>query len=438
MISKIVMFIAIVVVSGFVGYIFFTKEKTNLAYVKYMLYAYPFLGIDLLPSLFSFNIFDFLTISFFFFLYKRYALNKSTSPLYSNLFAVFMLLLFAGVYFSEEVTRETGTALLQLFSITVFILILYQVIVFEKNAKAEILLGLRFMLLFSFLFILLQYVIGPEFSFAKSENINVSGGVAIRYPSFFQDPQKYAQFLSVLSFLVLVPSQDEEKTNRKLSVLLAVLSICALLLTGGRAGLGGWLVGIVLLAFLGSQIYRTQLILVLLALGSFAYIFQDQLPIFKRADLESSYTFRQMIWSDAFSIYQNHPWFGIGIGNYANYVSLHNPDQFWMHNNEITFYDHPESGYLKLLVEFGLPAFGLLIFMILYTLYKNIQDYRKTKLIEHILYTAAIVSWLIGFHTVYSLGDIRIKLLIALVLVLSVVSAQTKSISTSVNNNVHV
>lgn len=438
MISKIVMLIAVVVVSGFVGYIFFTKEKTNLAYVKYMLYAYPFLGIDLLPSLFSFNIFDFLTISFFFFLYKRYALNISTSLLYKYLFAVFMLLLFAGVYFSEEVTRETGTALLQLFSITAFILILYQVLVFEKNAKAEIFLGLRFMLLFSFLFLLLQYVIGPEFSFAKSENINVSGGVAIRYPSFFQDPQKYAQFLSVLSFLVLVPSQDEEKTNRKLSVSLAVLSICALLLTGGRAGLGGWFVGIVLLAFLGSQIYRTQLILVLLALGSFAYAFQDQLPIFKRADLESSYIFRQMIWNDALSIHQHHPWLGIGIGNYANYVSLHNPDQFWIHNNEITFYDHPESGYLKLLVEFGLPAFGLLIFMILYTLYKNIQDYTKTKLIEHILYTAAIVSWLIGFYTVYSLGDIRIKLLIALVLVLSVASTQTKNMSPSVNNNIHV
>lgn len=76
--------------------------------------------------------------------------------------------------------------------------------------------------------------------------------------------------------------------------------------------------------------------------------------------------------------------------------------------------------------------------MILYTLYNNIQDYTKTKLIEHILYTAAIVSWLIGFYTVYSLGDIRIKLLIALVLVLSVASTQTKNMSPSINNNIHV
>ena len=438
MIAKIVMLIAFTVVFGFVGYMLFTKEKTNLAYIKYMLYAYPFLGIDLLPSLFSFNIFDFLTIFFFFFLYNRYTTSKSNSPLYINLFVLFTLLLFAGVYFSEQITRETGTALLQLFSLIIFIFILYQVLIFEKNAKAKIFAGLRFMLLFSFVFLLIQYLIGPGFSFAKSENINVAGGVAIRYPSFFQDPQKYAQFLSVLSFLVLIPAQNEENDNRKLSIVLAILSVCALLLTGGRAGLGGWLVGMIFLASLGNPIYRAQLILVLLALGSFAYAFQDQLPIFKRADLESSYIFRQMIWNDAMAIHQNNPWLGIGIGNYANYVSLHNPDQFWIHNNEITFYDHPESGYLKLLVEFGLPAFGLLLFMILYTLYQNIHVYAKTKLIEFILYTAAILSWLIGFYTVYSLGDIRIKLLVAIVFVLSVSSIQSKGLSQPTNNNIHV
>ena len=438
MIAKIVMLIAFVVVFGFIGYMLFTKEKTNLAYVKYMLYAYPFLGIDLLPSLFSFNIFDFLTIFFFFFLYKRYITTTLTNPLYFNLFVLFILLLFTGVYFSEQVTRETGTALLQLFSIAAFVFILFQVLIHEKNAKDEIFSGLRFMLLFSFVFLLLQYIIGPAFSFAKSENINVAGGAAIRYPSFFQDPQKYAQFLSVLSFLVLVPVQNDKKRNGKLNILLAILSICALLLTGGRAGLGGWLVGMILLAFWGSPIYRVQLILVLLALGSFAYAFQDQLPIFKRADLESSYLFRQMIWNDALSIHQNHPWFGIGIGNYANYVSLHNPDQFWIHNNEITFYDHPESGYLKLLVEFGLPAFSLLLFMILYTMYQNINVYAKTKLIEYLLYIAAIVSWLIGFYTVYSLGDIRIKLLVAVVLVLSVASSKTQRMLQTNNNYIHV
>jgi O-antigen ligase len=311
-------------------------------------------------------------------------------------------------------------------------------LIYEKNAKYEIFNGLRYMLIFSLVFLLLQYIIGPGFSFAKSENINVAGGASIRYPSFFQDPQKYAQFLAVLSFMVLIPDYNEGKRNWTISILLAILSICALLLTGGRAGLGGWLVGMIFLAFWGNPLYRAQLILVFLALGCFVYAFQDLLPIFKRADLESSYIFRQMIWNDAIAIHQNHPWFGIGIGNYANYVSLHNPDQFWIHNNEITFFDHPESGYLKLLVEFGLPAFCLLVFIILYTLYQNVYVYAKTKYIEHILYTAAIISWLIGFYTVYSLGDIRIKLLVALVLVLSVASIHANGTAKSINNNIHV
>jgi O-antigen ligase len=438
MIAKIVMLIAFLVVSGFIAYVLFTKEKTNLAYVKYMLYAYPFLGIDLLPSLFSITIFDFLSIFFLFFLYKRYDANKTTSPLYFRIFLLFLSFVVIGVYLSEEITRDTGTAILQLFSISVFIVILYQVLIYENTAKHEIFLGLRYMLLFSFVFLLLQYIIGPGFSFAKSENINVAGGSAIRYPSFFQDPQKYAQFLSVLSFLVLIPNQNAKNSNKLLSILLAIISICALLLTGGRAGLGGWLVGVILLAFLGNPMYRAQLILVLVVLGGFAYILQDQLPIFKRADLESSYVFRQIIWNDAIAIHQMHPWFGIGIGNYANYVSLHHPDQFWINNNEITFYDHPESGYLKLLVEFGLPAFGLLLFMILYILYQNIHVYAKTKSIELIFYTAAILSWLVGFYTVYSLGDIRIKLLISLVLVLSVTSNKANNMTKSINNIIHV
>jgi hypothetical protein len=71
-------------------------------------------------------------------------------------------------------------------------------------------------------------------------------------------------------------------------------------------------------------------------------------------------------------------------------------------------------------------------------LYQNIHVYAKTKLIEFILYTAAVLSWLIGFYTVYSLGDIRIKLLIALVLVLSVASNQRTAMDKSFNNNKHV
>lgn len=438
MIAKLVMFLAIFVVFCFVAVILFTKEPLNKSYIKFVMYAYPFIGIDLIPSVLSFNIFDLATFVFFIFFYKKPEKIINVKLPYPFLWIIFLILVALGVFFSEEITRDTITSLIQLFSIYLFIVILYRELLSDSSLKNEMLIGVRYLLIFSFVFLFLQYMVGPSFSFAKSENINVAGGIAIRYPSFFQDPQKYAQFLAALSFIVLIQIQDVQKNELLFSKILALIAICALLLTGGRAGLGGWLFGLLLLALFANAVYRTQLILVLAAIGLFAFIYQDSLPIFKRADLQDSYVFRQLIWIDALQIHQNHPWLGIGIGNYANYVSVHHPDQFWVHNNEITFFDHPESGYLKLLVEFGLIGFFFFSLFLLLPLYQAYTAYRKSNKIEHILYIAAIVSWLIGFYTVYSFGDIRIKVLIALILVLAVSTAQREKylLKNSLENDV--
>jgi O-antigen ligase len=203
-------------------------------------------------------------------------------------------------------------------------------------------------------------------------------------------------------------------------VYLAVLSILSLLLTGGRAGLGGWLAGLFLILMLGSARYKVQILFATLLIGLFTFYFQDQISIFKRAGIEESYLFRQSIWKEAMGIFEEHPYFGIGIGNYANYVSLHHPDQFWINDNEITFYDHPESGYLKILVEQGILGFGLLFMLILYPIYTAIINYKNSKNIETLFLIAAILSWMIGFYTVYSLGDVRVKILISTILVLTV------------------
>jgi O-antigen ligase len=267
---------------------------------------------------------------------------------------------------------------------------------------------------------LCQFVFGPTFSFAKTENINVAGGVSIRYPSFFQDPQKYAQFLAALSFLMFIKLSNSKNSNQKSGVYLAVISVLSLLLTGGRAGLGGWLAGLFLVLMLGSARYKVQIIFTVALIGLFTFYFQDQIPIFKRAGIEESYLFRQGIWKEAIGIFAEHPYFGIGIGNYANYVSLHHPDQFWINDNEITFYDHPESGYLKILVEQGILGFSLLFMLILYPIYTAIINYKNSKNIESLFLIAAILSWIIGFYTVYSLGDVRVRILISTILVLTV------------------
>lgn len=437
MIAKVVMFLAMFVVFCFIAYILFTKEPLNKAYIKFVIFAYPFMGIDLLPSVLSFTIFDFITISFFIFFYEKPKITEKTNSVYPFVWIIFLLLLAFGIFLSEEITRDTITSVLQLFTIYLFVVIVYRTLIINPAFKNEILRGAHYLLIFSFVFLFFQFIFGPSFSFAKSENINVAGGIAIRYPSFFQDPQKYAQFLAALSFVVLINVEQDKKNDLIISRLLAFVAICVLLFTGGRAGLGGWLFGLLLLSFFANAVYRTQFILVLFAIGLFAFFYQENLSIFKRADLQDSYVFRQLIWMDALKIHQNHPWLGIGIGNYANYVSIHHPDQFWIHNNEITYYDHPESGYLKLLVEFGRLGFMIFSMFLLLPLYHAYLAYKRSKQIEHIFYIAAIASWMIGFYTVYSFGDIRIKILISLILVMSVSSSQAPKLSINNCKKIH-
>ena len=247
--------------------------------------------------------------------------------------------------------------------------------------------------------------------------------MSIRYPSFFQDPQKYAQYLSASSLLMLLlPSKEKGKISQ-LGLILCALSMIALLFTGGRAGLGGWLIGLLIIVVLGSAQYRAAIISVTILITLFIYKFSEAIPIFKRDDLADAYAFRYAIWQDAFAIFQDHPLFGIGLGNYANYVSIHNPDQYWINDNEVTLYDHPESGYLKLLTEFGLIGFIVAMFFIGKPIYDALSRYFKTKNLSLVILVSSLVTWIIGFYTVYSFGDIRIKLLIISIICMLIASS---------------
>ena len=131
-----------------------------------------------------------------------------------------------------------------------------------------------------------------------------------------------------------------------------------------------------------------------------------------------AYDFRYAIWVDAFNIFLDNPLVGIGIGNYANYVSIHNPDQFFESPTEIFYFAFPESGYLKLLTEFGAVGFISVFSFVFIPLYKGISTFVKNNDITIILLIASIVSWMVGFYTVYSLADLRIRLLIMTIIIL--------------------
>ena len=164
------------------------------------------------------------------------------------------------------------------------------------------------------------------------------------------------------------------------------------------------------------KLYAT---LVAVAMFVVIYIFQDSFAVFNLGDnLSDSYDFRFSIWKDAFVIFLDNPLVGIAPGNYANYVSVHNPDQFWFVDNDFLYYDHPESGYLKWLAEFGAIGFLTVILLIVIPMINSFFSYLKWKDTTFLLLISSILSWMAGFYTVYSFGDIRIQILITTIICL--------------------
>jgi O-antigen ligase len=424
MTSTIIMFLAMAVVMLFMYAMLFVKDGPNRTYLKFVFIAYPFLGIDLLPSVISTTLFVFITYVFFLFFYKRSPKKHAGSSSYLLLFLFLLSSIGIGLFLSPDVTKDSITDFVQLLAVFFFAKVLIDEVKLDAGFRTSIFNCMKITLIFSFLFLALQFIIGPSFSFAKTQNINVAGGMSIRYPSFFQDPQKYAQYLSASSFLMLLLPGKAKGTGSQLGLLLCALSMIALLFTGGRAGLGGWLIGLLIVIVLGNAQYRVAIISVAILVSIFVYNFSAAIPIFNRADLADSYAFRYAIWQDAFAIFLDHPFFGIGMGNYANYVSIHNPDQYWISDNDVTFFDHPESGYLKLLTEFGLIGFLAVMLFIIKPIYTGIVLYFKTKDLSLLILVSALFTWLIGFYTVYSFGDIRIKLLIISIVCMLIASSK--------------
>ena len=412
MASSLYALLALVVIASFALLLLFSTQAKNQLYIQFILLAFPLLSINILPSGFSFTLFDLLTFFFFLIFYIPKKIQFKNAGIQSILFVALFITLVVSAWNAETFTTDSITAFIQFFSISCFIKMVSEECIANPIFFYKIISILKITLFVSLLFLVGQFIFGTNFSIARSQNSNVSGGLSTRYPSFFQDPQKYAQFLAIISFLFLIKDKFTAKITA-INYALLFTTLIAIMFTGGRAAFGGWLVGMFVVTILGNAKHRINIIVVALLLIFVAYNFSENLAMFKRADIDESYQFRLSIWQDAFQIFKQHSLIGIGLGNYASYVALHNPDQYWIAENEITIFDHPESGYLKLLTEMG--AIGFVLTMLLFTIpiFNAFVTYLKNKNPNILFLIASLISWLIGFYTVYSLGDNRIRILVA-------------------------
>lgn len=408
--------IAFLILFTFLFLMFTTKKSRNELYVHFILLIYPFLSIDLFPSLFSVRIFDILTIIFYLLFYQKIFVPFKKSGVLQVISYLFLFIIISAllrVFVYNDFSQLLGIMVLQTFCLFIFSRIIYEVFTSDNQSIIKVQKILSFILLFSFLFLIMQFIIGISFTISKSPNVNVEGGTVVRYPSFFQDPQKYGQFLAAVSLFTLLSFNSNKLSILKLT--LFVVSGIALLYTGARAPLGGWLLALVLFILFIPIDRKYFLFPFFILLPVFLIKYYEIIPVFNRASMDDSYSFRNDIWSIAYSIFEEYPISGIGLGNYQRYVEYFHSDQYWIVDNDITFYDHPESGYLKLLVEMGILGFIPFLLLILFVLISGILQYLRFKNILAAFFTLSFLTWVIGFTTVYSLGDVRIMVLIIII-----------------------
>lgn len=415
--------LVLLVFSLFIFQMLFTKSDKNKGFILFIIFTLPFLSIDIFPYFGNITTFECLTFLFYLFFYKSKNVEVPNGGLYFFLFISLILVSIIGAFNAATLTNETSIAIIQYSCIFAFAKIVVSECFGNIEFYHSVINALKVTLVFSLFFLLCQFIFGVNFSLEKSLNSNVLVLDVIRYPSFFQDPQKYAQFLSATSFLFLIKGKNTSHLPI-VNLLFVCLSLIALLFTGGRAGLGGWCVGFLIFLIFSNNQFKIVSIIVILLLSVVVYYFSESFSMFQRSSVGDAYDFRISIWQDALNIFNQHPFFGIGIGNYSNYVSVHNPDQFWSSDNRITYFSHPESGYLKILTEFGIVGFILVITFMLFPIFLAFNYFRKSKDINVVLIISAFSSWLVGFYTVYSFDDSRIRIVIVILICLLITSLQ--------------
>jgi O-antigen ligase len=409
--------LGILLIVLFLLWMLFLRGNKNQQFLFFCFFTFPFMHINLGAGI---SLFEIITILFFIIFYKRRSTHHPEIIGYGYLLAILTLIILIGLIFSPiDMDNSSIKNTRRLFPIFIYGKILIEEGLHDDGFVTKLLKAMVWLLAGALLFMAIQMVIGLNFRLVNTLNPNVLISKGIRYPGYFSDPQQFSQFLGALSFICLIVWKEKE--NTVWHFLLAAAAVIGILATGGRAGLMGWALGLFIYLMFSKPKNKMIILFLGLILTLVAFFFQEKLSIFNRGtDLNDTFDFRAQIWEDAFEIFLTYPFFGIGIGNYASYVFLHYPDQLLLINNELVSFDQPESGYLLFLTELGGFGFICIMLFAIIPICKSFFFYFKSKNIMHIQMISAICCWLIGFYSTYSLGDVRLMILIGTIISLMI------------------
>jgi O-antigen ligase len=384
------------------------SRQPRRTYLLYMLYALPLIDFKITPYQWgSLTLFDGFSYLLLFWRYKDFLSIFKPNRFYFGGFCTLIFLLLLGSLTSSFITNSLIT-ILSVFPVFIYARLLIVECMHDKQFINKMISGLQFATLFSIAFLVAQMIIGLDFRLYSELNQNVLDSNGIRYPSYFHDSQKYAQFLAMLSFVFLINNKNFQRPQMK-NILMFLLVVVGMFLTGGRSAFLGLSAGMLfLLVFAGAQ-YKKYIIVGCLAGGIVIAFFSQSLILFNRKDdFNNSFDFRATIWHEAYEIFKSHPYLGIGIGNYKDYVSRYSQDQYLILENDIVFLDQPENGYLKILTEFGGPGFLVVFILIIGAMVGGLRAYIKKQTDARVLmFIAPIICWLVSFISLYSITDRR-------------------------------
>jgi hypothetical protein len=388
--------------------IVFSKTPRRF-YILFILYSLPFIDFHVTPAAFGdLRVFDGISYIISIILIKDLFSIKRQFRIYYILFFCLLLILFFGIFNSDFISSSLF-GLLSVFPIFIYSKLLINECFIDDEFQRKVIFALKLIAIISVVFLLIQINVGLKFTIYSQLNRNTLDYRGIRYPSFFHDPQKYEEYLAILSFLFLINYENIKKPTF-INYIFFSIAVIAMLATGGRSAFLGLLAGMAFLfVFLGKR-YRIILFYICFISAVFVINFSDSLLILKRSEtFGDDYLIRASLWDEASQIFINHPIFGIGIGSYLQY-SIHFSHNFFIDKDNVpVFFDQPESGYWKILTEIGaLGAFISLLFISM-PIVRSIKSYfnGNSSLITS-LFIAGILSWLVSFVSVYSLDDRRI------------------------------
>lgn len=253
-----------------------------------------------------------------------------------------------------------------------------------------------------------------------------------RVQAFSVEPLYLGNFLLLplsLIFSVLMLQVKTAWSRGWLWALFGLLSLILILTVSRGAYLGAFTTLVLLVFTLPRQTFRPThllaggLLLVTLAVGTGVFISQgrdDAIDQFIEhvtiGDLEEgeSTQGRLTAFDVATEAWQDHPWFGIGLGNFGAYVKYY-PDP-----RELEGYDIVNNEYLEVLAETGVVGFAALFVLLAIVLSRSVVAYKVTDdpLIRAGLAgtTAALVGLLVQYNFFSTLFIVYVWVLVGLVI----------------------